>query len=203
MRGDLVILIRTERAPTHRDRSNVSCQLFSRRRAQRVRFIRRLLVCALSALTLGLATPTVAGASVNPRASVEDLQWARRLNFYYFGSSANPLQHQTCGRQFGDVFILTQSVEGGQERSCTIARGQTLLATPGGTISWAPTDGTTPAELRSSCDEAFATLTGAETILDGNAVPRVAVKSFVHPMKLQPGNFAQAVDPAVTGHSTL
>ena len=78
-----------------------------------------------------------------------------------------------------------------------------LLATPAGSIAWAPTDGSSPAELKAARDAQLTTLTDRRATVDGASLPLHLVKSFVHPLKLQPGNLVQTVDPNVSGTSTL
>ena len=87
--------------------------------------------------------------------------------------------------------------------NCTVPAGVPLLASPAGAIAWAPTDGTTPAELKAARDATSSPLPFAASPSTAGGLPLHLVKSFVHPLKLQPGNLTQAFDPNVTGTSTL
>jgi hypothetical protein len=104
---------------------------------------------------------------------------------------------------FSGAYILPAATEPGQERSCTIPAGLPILASPAGSIAWAPTDGSTPEELSAARDAGLAGLTARRATLDGASLPLQLVKNFVHPLKLQPGNLVQTVDPNVKGTSTL
>ena len=163
--------------------------------------MRRLVLSVVIALVAVVSTPLVGGTSTGP--STLDLQAARRVAFFYFGSGANPLLNGTCGRVIGGSYILPASIEPGTELTCRVPRDTPLLGTPGGAIAWAPTDGTTARELSRSVDDMFETLCCPRATVDGRRLSVFEVKSPVHPMKLQPGNFIQTVDPAVTGTSTL
>src|SRR3954451_10111539 len=167
--------------------------------------MKRFMACIALVVGVLLVAPTAVTAA--PRSSnstdVEGLKWARRLNFFYFGSGANPLLNGTCGRVFSGAYILPAATEPGQERSCTIPAGLPILASPAGSIAWAPTDGSTPEELSAARDAGLAGLTARRATLDGASLPLQLVKNFVHPLKLQPGNLVQTVDPNVKGTSTL
>jgi hypothetical protein len=157
------------------------------------------LLCTTVALLAALGAPA-AGAGSAP--SVASLKAARTVNFFYFGSSANPLLNRTCGKVIGGSYILPAPSGQGLEKSCTVPRDTPLLAAPGGAIAWAPTDGETSAELIASRDRFLAGLSDPVATVDGHAVPVETVKSYVHPLKLQPGNLVQTIDHLVEGTST-
>jgi len=163
--------------------------------------MKRLLATLLVVMAFGLAAPISASSATEGSPSVQNLIWARRLNFYYFGSSANPLLNGSCGKVFDGTFILTSAIESGQELHCTIPHGLPILASPAGSIEFESVP-TPPSVMLARLDASLADITDRHATLDGTALPLHLVKSFVHPLTLQPGNLIQTVDPAVTGAST-
>lgn len=83
-----------------------------------------------------------------------------------------------------------------------IPHGLPILVSPAGTTVWSPTDGTTPQELRGARATALADISHARATVDGHRLHLTFVKGQVHNLRLHPGNLIQAVDPAVTGHTT-
>lgn len=165
--------------------------------------VRRWMAAAmLAVLVVAGSTATAGAAPADVRPTTEDLIWARRYNWFVYGSSQNPLDNATCGRVVQGVYLLPPTLDFTTPIHCTVPHGMPIVSSIAGAISWAPTDGDTPAELFEVRDELFSSLSGPRATLDGHPVPFRLVRSFAHPMQLQPGNFLQGFDPAVPGTST-
>lgn len=172
---------------------------------ERGRVMRRIAVTltAVAALLGLLAAPASAALQPPLRLHRQWTQWA-------FGSSTAPLlQEDLCGERVGDVFFLT--VVAGSPTSitrrvdCTVQSGVPVLVTPGGVITWAPTDGTTDRQLQLSLFRFLPHLIvqSVRLVLDGREIdhgPLVVPDPYT--IQLEPGNFLQTLDPAVTGDST-
>jgi hypothetical protein len=112
----------------------------------------------------------------------------------------------TCGEKVGRLFFLTATTQPGvTEVNCHIRPGTPLLATPGGNVVWAPTNGQTREELLASRDALLSALADPRATLDGHSLGNLDDTlrlSDVYTVALEPGNFIQAVDPAVSGTET-
>jgi hypothetical protein len=165
-----------------------------------------VLIAALSVLVA--ATPAAASRDVVPATSnaygASLLTWQQRWIQWAFGSSTNPLLSGICGEKVGRLFFLTVALAPGTEVNCEIPKGTPLLATPGGTVVWAPTDGQTRDELLAARDAALATNSDPQATLDGRSlrVDDALRLSDVYTIALEPGNFIQTVDPGVSGDAT-
>ena len=73
-----------------------------------------------------------------------------------------------------------------------------VVGLAGGILSY----GLPPAELRPDVNAGLASIVNLQARLDGQSLRKRLVKSFVHPLKLQPGNLLQELDPTVIGTST-
>jgi hypothetical protein len=169
--------------------------------------MRRLVIAASVAALVVVSVPGAAGASTSGDTGGslrrQWIQWA-------FGDSGAPLlQEDLCGEVVDGVFFMT--VAGGSPTSvtrridCEIASGVPVLATPGGFIGWAPTDGTTDQRLARTLFDALENLriNSVHLRLDGEEVPHGDLKvSDPYTLPLEPGNLIQTVDPAVVGDST-
>ncbi len=169
----------------------------------------RRMTIAIAALTvivgLGSTIPTAAASETPTAGSLHKpwIQWA-------FGSSGAPLLDQDfCGEMVNGVFFMT--VAGGQPTSvsrtvnCEVPDGVPILATPGGVIAWAPTDGKTDNQLQRSIFNQLGPLKqdSVHVRLDGTEIPHGRLVSpDPYTIALEPGNLIQTIDPGVTGDST-
>jgi hypothetical protein len=165
-----------------------------------------VLIAALSMLVV--ASPAAAGGNAVPAKShaygASLLTWQQRWVQWAFGSSTNPLLSGICGEKVGRLFFLNAAIEPGTEVNCVIPTGTPLLATPGGVVAWASGDVDTREELLAERDAGLAGISDPRATLDGRPL-RVADSlrlSDVYTIRLEPGNFIQTVDPAVSGDTT-
>jgi hypothetical protein len=165
-----------------------------------------VLIAVLSMLVV--ATPAAAGGNALPTKShaygASLLTWQQRWVQWAFGSSTNPLLSGICGEKVGKLFFLSVAIEPGTEVNCVIPTGTPLLATPGGVVAWASTDGQTREEILADRDAGLVGISEPRVTLDGRSL-RVADSfrlSDVYTIALEPGNFIQTVDPAVSRDTT-
>lgn len=171
----------------------------------------RRLVIAISGL--GLCVSLLAAGPVSASAAAVQqppialhsswIQWA-------FGDSGAPLlRSRFCGEVVNGVFYMT--VAGGSSSSinrkvnCDIPAYTPILATPGGNITWAPTDGRTDQKLMKSLLGSLTNLMVrcVKLKVDGGEIDHgPLVIPDPYDLALQPGNLIQTVDPGVTGDST-
>ena len=158
------------------------------------------------AFILSLMPLIASGADTNSVPLKLHKHWVR----WAFGESGAPLlRPHFCGEQVGSDFYLT--VAGGAPTSvrrvldCDVPSGVSILVTPGGSISWAPSDGRTANQLHEDLFRALSRLLvgSVRLTLDGDPIdagPLVAPDPYS--LHLEPGNLIQTVDPAVKGSST-
>jgi hypothetical protein len=155
-----------------------------------------------------MATPAVAqaGTPANSRAhGASLLTWQERWFAWGLGSSTNPLFSGICGEQIGKLFFLNTTFEAGTEIDCQIRPGTPLLASPGGTVAWAPRHGQTREELLAARDRFLSTLSDPRATLDGRSLGNLDETlrlTDVYTIPLEPGNLIQAIDPGFSGDQT-
>jgi hypothetical protein len=131
-------------------------------------------VCAL-ALVVGVAAVAPAGATVVPPKSraygASSVVWEQRYLQWLFGSDANPLmQEGLCGQSFNGALFLNAAVVPDFQANCTVKPGTQILASPGGTIEWAPTNGTTDEQLLARLAIDSAAIQNPAGTLDGRSI---------------------------------
>lgn len=156
-------------------------------------------VVVMSVVAGGVAN---AGAGAVPGGSsafsASSVARQQRWMAWAFGSETNPLlQDNFCGEKVGDAFFLNAAINPVLEATCTIPRGTPLVASPGGAISWYPTDATTRRGLLAARDEFISHVSDAVASLDGKAldVQRGFATSGVYTIPLAPDSFVKTVDP--------
>ena len=173
-----------------------------------------IVLCALIVATAALGSGTASAGSGDPYGfngtSPVSLRLHKRWIQWAFGSSSAPLlQEDFCGEQIGGNFYLT--VAGGSNSSitrhieCDIPAGVPILATPGGSIFWAPTFGTTDQKLRKAtlAEQELLLVRSVHLKLDGVEIDHgPTVMPDPYDLSLEPGNLLETVDPNVTGDST-
>jgi len=167
------------------------------------RFVGAAAVAALALGFIAAATGTSGAAGGVAPLPREYIQWA-------FGDAGAPLlDPDLCGEVVNGVFFMT--VAGGAPTSitrrieCEIPIGVPLLATTGGFIAWAPTDGRTDRQLSRTLFDALENLriNSVHLRLDGQEISHGALRvSDPYDLPLEPGNLIQTVDPSVVVDST-
>ena len=114
--------------------------------------MRRIMLAGALALMLsvGLASPALAGGVPGGSSAfgASSAAWQQRYLAWLFGSATNPLmQNGFCGQTFGGVLFLNAATIPNFDANCTVKAGTRILASPGGTIEWEPTNGTTDQQL--------------------------------------------------------
>lgn len=165
-----------------------------------MRRITILLVLVLSVLWL---VPSATAGKIPLDRSLRLGEQAReRWVSWAFGSTTNPLMRPSfCGSQRPSRFFLNAAgVPGTQVAHCEIPAEMPIIVSPGGGFAWAPTDGETDAELLDAAEFFFSALSDPRIVLDGRRL-RVGEPyvTDVLEIELRPGNFLQAVDPALEG----
>jgi hypothetical protein len=169
--------------------------------------MRRLVIATSAAAfliaSMTSATAVSAGADGGGSLPRQYIQWA-------FGDAGAPLlDNELCGEVVNGVFFMT--VAGGAPTSitrridCEIPSGVPVLATPGGFIGWAPTDGRTDRQLARNLFDALENLriNSVHLRLNGEEISHGALRvSDPYDLHLEPGNLIQTVDPSVMGDST-
>lgn len=122
------------------------------------------------------------------------------------GSSNALLAEDFCGEVVDGRFFLTLALAtGATELDCEIPAGAEAVASPFGSIAWAPTDGNTGTKLFNA---ALGFLDGTvprsvTVVVDGAALPKEPlICSHPFDVALEPGNSLQQIDANVTGDST-
>jgi hypothetical protein len=165
---------------------------------------KRLLIGLVVALSMSLVAPAQSEATPH-RSHLQATRqtWERAVTDYYLGSGANPLFSGTCGRVVHGVFLLVAATQPGEHRRCAVPRGVPLLAVPAAVLEWRGAAMETPAQLRADLVATLPTLTDIHASLDRRPLHTTLVRGRPHRLRLHPGNLIQAVDPGVTGTSTL
>lgn len=153
-------------------------------------------------VSIGQSTAFAGGAaSAEPASKYLAKQWLT----WVFGSDAAPIITGACGEQVGDRrFFLTAAFNPGRTTiECEVPHGAPIVASPGGTLFWAPTSGNTAQELLDAVTDDLATISDVKAKLDGENVD--LSEAFLPPdvfrMALEPGNLIQTVDSDVKGDS--
>jgi hypothetical protein len=130
------------------------------------------------------------------------LDWQQQYLGWLFGSETNPLmQSDFCGETVGNAFLLNAAINPVTEVTCTIPTGTRLVGSPGGSISWSPTDATTDTGLLAARDEFISHITDTAATLDGHPleVQSGYAASDVYTIPLAPDSFVKTVDPNTAG----
>jgi len=167
--------------------------------------MRRGTILVSLALAVVFATTAIAGAGSAEVSLGDQKAWAQ----WAFGDSGAPLlDPSNCGEVVDGAFFLTVAGPdpGTRRVQCEVAAGVPLLATPGGAIARAPTDGTTDNQLHKTLLSVYLAplvLDSVRVKVDGVLLPRQPlVIPEPYDMPLEPGNLIQTVDPSVIGDST-
>lgn len=155
--------------------------------------------------TFGIVSPAVAKRGSTPAGShahgASLLDWQERWFAWVGGSASNPFETGSCGERVGKLFFLTASLGPGTEVECRVPTGVPLLASPGGTLAWAPDDSASDEQLLAERDAGMVGVGSPVATLDGRSldVGDSLRLSGVYTVPLEPGNFIQDVDPGVVG----
>lgn len=157
---------------------------------------RYVVLVAVCAVAIGLVAPPAQAdvRSVFRYPKALQKQWMA----WAFGSDTNPLFDTSfCGEQVGGKFFLNAAAAPLVEADCEIPRGVPVVATPGGTIVWAPTDGPSNRKLLATRDALFADVTDPRVVLDGDVLPieRGFAKTWVYTISVGQDSLIRAVDP--------
>ena len=159
-------------------------------------------------LMITSVVPVAAGGNTPPAHShafgASLVTWEQRWMQWAFGSSTNPLMSSSCGEKIGSMFFLNASEGPGTEVDCDIPADTPLLGTAGGFIAWVPTDAPTPAGLPAARDNGLSAVSNVRATLDGRPlrVDDALALTDVFTIRLEEGNFIQAVDSNVVGDET-
>jgi hypothetical protein len=174
---------------------------------------RTRIVVAVSAamiVSLGLAsTATAAQGPDLPSGSssfgASSAVWEQRLVGWLFGSATNPLlQDNFCGEQVGNVFFLNVATVPSYEATCEIPTGTQIVASPGGTVVWEPTEAQTDEGLLDELSGAVADLSNPTAAVDGHPldVANAFVGPLVYTIPVAEGSFIKTVDPTFPAELT-
>jgi hypothetical protein len=107
------------------------------------------------------------------------------------------MQDGLCGQTIDGVLFLNAATIPDFEATCTVKPGTKILASPGGTIEWEPTNGTTDAQLLAQLALDSAAIQNGAGTLDGSALDVqsgfAAAGTFTIPVA--DTSFIKAVDP--------
>jgi hypothetical protein len=149
--------------------------------------------------TAGTAAAVPGGSSAFGASSVD---FQQRYYGWLLGSSTAPLlQDNFCGETVDGTFFLNTTIVPVTDATCTIPTGTRLVASPGGTVWWFPTDATTDAGLLAVRDASLTDITNVTATLDGRAleVQSGFAKTDVYTIPLAPDSFIKTYDPNTAG----
>jgi hypothetical protein len=151
-------------------------------------------------MSLGVANPAVAGSvpAGSSAFGASSVTWQQRYLSWLFGSDTNPLmQDGFCGQTIDGVLFLNAAVIPNFDATCTVEPGTKLLASPGGTIEWEPTNGTTDEQLLAQLAVDEAAIQNAAATLDGRTLD--VQDGFAHAgaytIPVADNSFIKTVDP--------
>jgi hypothetical protein len=124
-------------------------------------------------MSVGVAGPSAAGQAPSGSSAfgASSVVWQQRYMAWLFGSATNPLmQDGLCGQTIDGMLFLNAATVPDFEATCTVKPGTKILASPGGTIEWEPTNGTTDAQLLAQLALDSASIQNAAGSLDGRAL---------------------------------
>ena len=164
--------------------------------------MKRMVSLCVVALFVAMAIAVPASAGVVPNGSsafgASSVTWEQRYMQWLFGSDTNPLMQQgLCGDTFNGVLFLNVATVPDFDADCTVKPGTQILASPGGTIEWSPTNGVTDEQLLADSQSTSAAVADPSGSLDGRPInigtSLTAAGAFT--ISVGDNSFIKAVDP--------
>ena len=124
-------------------------------------------------MSVSLVEPAVAASlpGVSSAFGGSSITWQRHYMSWLFGSETNPLMRESyCGESIDGVLFLNAATVPNFEATCTVQPGTRILASPGGSIEWAPTNGTTDEQLLAQLAADATAVQNAAGTLDGRTL---------------------------------
>jgi hypothetical protein len=164
--------------------------------------MRKFLSVGVVALFVMVAAVVPASAHVIPSGSsafgASSVVWEQRYIQWLFGSDTNPLmQDGLCGQSFNGVLFLNAATIPDFEADCTVKAGTQILASPGGTVEWAPTNGTTDEQLLAQLAIDETAIANPAATVDGRAINVTDgfTRGGAYTISVGADSFIKSVDP--------
>jgi hypothetical protein len=166
------------------------------------RLMRRIvLFVVLFTVALLVTSPAINAQEVPGNSSAfgaSKVVWQQRLFAWLFGNATNPLlQEGFCGQVIDHVFYFNAAAAPVVEANCVIPTGTPMVASPGGTIEWAPLNGATDQALLTALNADFAGISNPSATLDGNPLDVTSgfANAGAYTIPVEAGSLIPTVDP--------